>query len=73
MEAEVYVGIDVSKERLDLALGAAGELLSAAKDSSGIAALRERLLSLAVARAVLEAAAGSRSRWLPNSARRGCR
>jgi transposase len=58
MEAEVYVGIDVSKARLDLALGATGELLSAANDSSGIAALRERLLSLAVARVVLEASGG---------------
>jgi transposase len=49
----------VSKARLDLALGAAtGELLSAANDSSGIAALRERLLSLAVARVVLEASGG---------------
>jgi transposase len=57
MEAAVYVGIDVSKARLDLALGAAGELLSAANDASGIAALRERL-SLAVARVVLEASGG---------------
>ncbi len=58
MEAAVYVGIDVSKARLDLALGLAGELLSAANHASGIAALRERLLSLAVARVVLEASGG---------------
>ena len=58
MEAAVYVGIDVSKARLDLALGPAGELLSAANDASGIAASRERLLSLTVARVVLEASGG---------------
>jgi hypothetical protein len=63
MEAAVYVGIDVSKARLDPALGPAGELLSAANDASGIAALRERLLSLAVARVVRRPAAGSRPRW----------
>ena len=40
MEAAVYVRIDVSKARLDLALGASGELLNAANDASGIAALR---------------------------------
>jgi hypothetical protein len=36
MEAEVFVGIDVSKARLDVALGAAGELLSADNDPGGI-------------------------------------
>jgi transposase len=58
MEAAVYVGIDVSKARLDLALGATGELLNATNDAKGIAVLRERLLSLTVARVVLEASGG---------------
>jgi hypothetical protein len=37
MGAEVWVGIDVSKARLEVALGAAGELLGVANDARGIA------------------------------------
>ncbi len=58
MEAELWVGIDVSKERLDVALGAAGELFDAANDAAGIAWVRERLLQSAPARVVLEASGG---------------
>jgi hypothetical protein len=73
MEAAVYVGIDVSKARLDLALGATGQLLNAANDVRGIAALRDRLLSVTVAGMVLGRAADSNPRCLPNSARPGYR
>jgi transposase len=58
MAAQVWVGIDVSKARLDIALGAAGELFSAANDPSGIDAVRERLAKVAPARVVLEASGG---------------
>ena len=58
MEAEVFVGIDVSKARLDVALGAAGELLSVEHAPHGIAALVKRLLQLRPARVVLEATGG---------------
>jgi transposase len=58
MEDGIYVGIDVSKAWLDLALGAAGELVRIANDARGIATLRKRLHRLAVARVILEASSG---------------
>lgn len=58
MEAEVWVGIDVSKAQLDVALGAEGELFSAANDAEGIASVLARLSQLPVARVVLEASGG---------------
>jgi transposase len=58
MATAVDVGIDVSKARLDLALGATGELVSLANDTRGIAVLRKRLRNLVVARIVLEASGG---------------
>ena len=58
MEAEVGVGIDVSKAGLDVALGAPGELFSVANDSEGIRAIIQRLGKLWVARVVVEASGG---------------
>jgi len=58
MEAETWVGIDVSKARLDVALGSAGELFSAVNDARGIAGLTQRLLELGPALVVLEASGG---------------
>jgi transposase len=58
MEAAVWVGIDVSKARLDVALGAAGELFGVANDPAGIGALLKRLLEVAPARVVVEATGG---------------
>ena len=58
MEAELWVGIDVSKARLDVALGTAGELLEVANDSRGIASLVARLAQLGPALVVLEASGG---------------
>ena len=58
MEAEVFVGIDVSKARLEVALGAAGELLSVEHEPRAIAALVKRLLQVRPARVVLEATGG---------------
>jgi transposase len=58
MEAAVWVGIDVSKARLDVALGAAGELFEVANDQRGIAALLARLSQPALARVVVEATGG---------------
>jgi transposase len=54
MGAEVWVGIDVSKARLEVALGAAGELLGVANDARGIAGL----VALAPELVVLEASGG---------------
>jgi transposase len=58
MEGGVYVGIDVSKASLDLALGATGQLVRVPNDQRGIGTLRKRLLRLAVARVILEASGG---------------
>ena len=58
MEAERYVGIDVSEARLEVALGAAGEVLSVANDARGIGALVARLGQLEPALVVLEASGG---------------
>ena len=58
MEVERWVGIDVSKARLDVALGVAGELLWVANDARGIASLVARLVELAPELVVLEASGG---------------
>jgi transposase len=58
MEAELWVGIDVSKARLDVALGTTGELLEVANDSRGIASLVARLVQLGPTLVVLEASGG---------------
>lgn len=58
MEAERWVGIDVSKARLDVALGVGGELLWVANDARGIASLVARLVELAPELVVLEASGG---------------
>ena len=58
MEAQRWVGIDVSKARLDVALGVAGELLWVANDARGIASLVARLVELAPELVVLEASGG---------------
>lgn len=56
--AKVCVGIDVSKARLDVALGSAGELLGVVHDAGGIADLAGRLLKLGPELIVLEASGG---------------
>ncbi len=61
MEAETCVGIDVSKARLDVALGARGELFSVANDADGIRAIIHRLGTLLVARVIVEASGGLES------------
>jgi transposase len=58
MEQQVFVGIDVSKKRLDVALRPNNESFSVANDARGIAALVRRLRKLAVRRVVLEASGG---------------
>jgi transposase len=58
METELWVGVDVSKARLDVALGESGELYSISNDQRGIAQLIARLGALTVARVVVEASGG---------------
>ena len=54
----MYIGIDVSKARLDVAIGLSGERESVANDESGITSLVNRLVSLNPALIVLEATGG---------------
>lgn len=57
----MYVGVDVSKARLDVALGAEGECLEVENAEEGIRSLVERLSSEMVALVVLEATGGYES------------
>ena len=54
----IFIGIDVSKARLDVAIGPSGERESVANDESGITSLVKRLVSLNPALIVLEATGG---------------
>lgn len=54
----LYVGIDVSKSTLDIALGAQGEFWSVNNDPAGIGDLLERLRPLTVVRVIVEATGG---------------
>ena len=54
----MFVGIDVSKDRLDVHLRPSGEAFAVSRDGAGIAALVDRLGPLAPALVVLEATGG---------------
>jgi len=56
--AEVWVGIDVSKARLDVALGSGGELFGVDNDARGVADLVGQLCKLGPQLIVLEASGG---------------
>jgi transposase len=58
MDATVIVGIDVSKDRLDVHVRPGGEAFSVKRDSDGLAALIERLRPLDPATLAVEATGG---------------
>lgn len=58
MTSGLYVGIDVSKDTLDVALGSDGELLQFANHEEGHAALIQRLQGMDVELVLLEASGG---------------
>jgi len=59
MAPNVFIGIDVSKQRLDVALRPTGAKWSVANDAAGVALLVERVRALApVALIVMEATGG---------------
>src|ERR1700687_1392068 len=58
METQVFVGIDVSKARLEVALRPADESLSVTNNQRGIATLVRRLKKFSVSRIVFEASGG---------------
>ena len=55
---EHFVGIDVAKDRLDVQVRPSGERVAVARDGEGLAALVERLQTLAPALIVIEATGG---------------
>lgn len=55
---QVYVGIDVAKDRLDVHVRPAGEAFAVPRDGEGVAALAERLRGLSPAPIVSEATGG---------------
>jgi transposase len=57
-KAPVFVGVDVSKHRLDIHLRPSGESFTIDHDDENVAALIERLVALAPALVVLEATGG---------------
>src|SRR4051812_49969171 len=57
-KAPTFVGIDVSKRRLDVHTRPSGESFATAYDDEGVAGLVERLAALAPALVVLEATRG---------------
>src|SRR6202012_1333459 len=54
VERQLFIGIDVSKARLDVALRPAAESFSVSNNQRGIAALIKQLKKLSVGRIVLE-------------------
>ena len=58
VEQEVYVGVDVSKERLDVAVWPGDEFFSMANDARAVRRLVQRLEGLGCRRIVLEATGG---------------
>ena len=58
MEQEIFVGVDVSKDRLDMHVLPANEAFSVARDAEGIAILVARIAGLPPALIVLEATGG---------------
>jgi transposase len=61
MDAIVVVGIDVSKERLDVAVRPSGEAFALSRDAAGLEALAARLLPLSPKIVALEATGGFES------------
>ena len=57
-KAPIFVGIDVSKRRLDIHSRPSGESSTSGYDDESVAALVERLVALAPALIVLEATGG---------------
>jgi transposase len=55
---QVFVGIDVAKDRLDVHVRPSGEAFAVARDGEGLAALIERLRTLGARLIVLEATGG---------------
>ncbi len=58
MDTDIYVGIDIAKDRLDIAVRPTGDSWSAPNDDAGIDDLRDRLAGLVPSLIVVEASGG---------------
>src|ERR671926_17467 len=56
--APVYVGVDVSKDRLDVHIRPSGQVFAVSRDGAGVDQLTDRLRALAPFLIVLEATGG---------------
>ena len=54
----IVVGIDVAKDRLDVAVRPSGEVFAVERNGAGLAALCEKLLALGPAIVAIEATGG---------------
>ena len=68
----IVVGIDVSKNRLDVAVRPTGEVFAVVRDAEGLDALVARLKPLAPVAVALRRPAGTRRWWRRASRRRTC-
>ena len=69
----IVVGIDVSKERLDVAVRPSGEMFVVSRDAEGLDALITKLTPLAPAAVAVEATGGYELWWRRAWPRRGWR
>ena len=69
----VYVGVDVSKERLDMALRPSGECFCKANNERAVSGLIKRLKALNCEWVVVKPPAATRRCWLRPCGPRGCR
>ncbi len=58
MREDVYVGVDVAKDTIDVALGPQGEVFTLPNSAAGFGALIERLKEFLVTLVVMEATGG---------------
>jgi len=58
MEAKVFVGVDVSKDSLDVAIGAQKEIITFANDQKGVDALAKKLKRIDAQLTVFESTGG---------------
>jgi len=59
---QIFVGIDVAKDRLDVHVRPSGEAFAVARDGEGLAALVDRLRGVCP-RLIVSEATGALSRW----------
>src|SRR5512143_4100917 len=71
-DLSLFVGIDVSKERLDVGAGTSGESWSVKNDLAGLGSLKDKLSQLQPALIVLESTGGFESLALAELYAAGC-